>query len=69
MATTPTSREHHTAPPDLDTILASLRRHLTAQRSPGTLATHSAAVRGLDTFLADRTQRSNGWPSSGSSAA
>ena len=33
MATIPTSREHHTVPPDLDTLIASLRRRcLTAKR-------------------------------------
>ena len=54
MATTPTSPEHHTAPPDLDTLLAWWRRHLAAQRmSPAKLAIYSAAVRGLDAFLAD----------------
>ena len=36
MATTPTSHEHHTAPSDLPTLLASWRRHLAAQRlGPG----------------------------------
>ena len=40
-ATTATSREHHTAPSDLDTLLPSWR-HLTAQRmSRATLATYS----------------------------
>ena len=53
MATSPTSTLHDTAPSDLATLLASWRRHLTAQRmSPATLATYSAAVRGLDAFLA-----------------
>ena len=42
MATTPTRRQHHTAPPDLDTLLTSWRRHLAAQQmSPATLATYS----------------------------
>ena len=55
MAATPTSHAHHTAASDLPTLLASRRWHLAAQRlSPATLPTYSAAVRGLDAFLADR---------------
>jgi site-specific recombinase XerD len=53
MATSPTSTPNDTSPFDLPPLLASWRRHLTAQRmSPATLATYSAAVRGLDAFLA-----------------
>ena len=49
----PDKRPHDTAPFDLPPLLASWRRHLTAQRmSPATLATYSAAVRGVDAFLA-----------------
>jgi len=55
MAIAPTSSPHDTAPSGLATLLASWRRHLTAQRmSPATLSTYSAAVRGLDAFLADQ---------------
>ena len=43
MATIPTSRDHHTVPPDLDTLFASLERYLTAKRmNPATLVTYSA---------------------------
>jgi site-specific recombinase XerD len=55
MAISPTNAVHDTAPSDLQTLLASWRRHLAAQRmSPATLATYSAAVRGLDAFLAEQ---------------
>jgi hypothetical protein len=41
-----------TASSELITLLASWRRHLTAQRmSPATLDTYSASVRGLNRFL------------------
>ena len=44
-----------TAASDLPTLLASWRRHLTAQRmSPATLDTYSASVRGLDRFLREQ---------------
>ena len=52
MATAPTGTRDDTASSELLTLLASWRRHLAAQRmSPATLATYSAAVRGLDTYL------------------
>jgi site-specific recombinase XerD len=55
MATSPTSTPNDTAPSDLAMLLASWRRHLTAQRmSPATLATYSAAVRGLEAFLVEQ---------------
>lgn len=55
MATSPTSTSNDTAPFDLAPLLASWRRHLNAQRmSPATLATYSAAVRGLDAFLTEK---------------
>ena len=55
MAAPPTGNDDHTAPSELTALLASWRRHLTAQRmSPATLSTYSAAVRGLDAFLLDR---------------
>jgi hypothetical protein len=44
-----------TATSELASLLASWRRHLAAQRmSLATLSTYSAAVRGLDGFLADQ---------------
>jgi site-specific recombinase XerD len=53
MASPPTGSLDDTAPSELMTLLASWRRHLAAQRmSPATLATYSAAVRALDSFLA-----------------
>ncbi len=50
---------HDTATSDLPTLLASWRRHLTAQRmSPATLDTYSASVQGLDRSLSRRCHRS-----------
>lgn len=58
MAINPTGHDHHTAPSDLPTMLALWRRHLAVQRlSRATLVTYSAAVRGRDAFLADRSSR------------
>jgi site-specific recombinase XerD len=55
MATPPAGTDDHTAPSELTALLASWRRHLAAQNmSPATLATYSAAVRGLDAFLTDQ---------------
>lgn len=53
MATTPSSGTNDTATSELLLLLASWRRHMTAQRmSKATLTTYSAAVGQLDAFLA-----------------
>ena len=55
MTTAPPAPAHPTATTELDDLLASWRRHLTAQRmSPATLSTYSASVRRLSAFLAER---------------
>jgi site-specific recombinase XerD len=52
VATTPSSGTHDTAQSELLLLLASWRRHMTAQRmSRATLTTYSAAVSQLDAFL------------------
>ena len=55
MAPITTDVAHHTATTELDDLIASWRRHLTAQRmSPATLSTYSTSVRQLARFLAER---------------
>ncbi len=55
MAPITTDVAHHTATTELHDLIASWRRHLTAQRmSPATLSTYSTSVRQLARFLAER---------------
>lgn len=55
MAPITTDAPHHTGTAELDDLIASWRRHLTAQRmSPATLSTYSTSTRQLARFLADR---------------
>ncbi|MEX2183475.1 MAG: tyrosine-type recombinase/integrase [Chloroflexota bacterium] len=55
MAPITTDVAHHTATAELDGLIASWRRHLTAQRmSPATLSTYSTSVRQFARFLAER---------------
>ncbi len=55
MAPITTDVAHHTATTELDDLIASWRRHLTARRmSPATLSTYSTSVRQLARFLAER---------------
>lgn len=50
-----TGRSHHTAADEIGDLLASWRRHMTAQRmSPATLSTYSTSVGQLGAFLAER---------------
>jgi site-specific recombinase XerD len=50
-----TDAPHHTGTSELDGVIDSWRRHLTAQRmSPATLSTYSTSVRQLARFLAER---------------
>jgi site-specific recombinase XerD len=54
MAPITTDAHHHTATTELDDLIASWRRHLTAQRmSPATLSTYTTSARQLSRFLAD----------------
>jgi site-specific recombinase XerD len=55
MVTTPTGLADHTVTSELLDLLASWRRHMTAQRmSPATLSTYSTSVGQLASFLAER---------------
>jgi site-specific recombinase XerD len=55
MVTTPTGLADHTGTAELLDLLASWRRHMTAQHmSPATLSTYSTSVGQLAAFLADR---------------
>ncbi len=56
MSPSPANAAHHTAAAapasELEALVASWRRHMTAQRmSPATLSTYSTAVRQMDAFL------------------
>jgi site-specific recombinase XerD len=54
MAPITTDAPHHTATSELDDLIASWRRHLTAQRmSPATLSTYTTSARQLARFLAE----------------
>ena len=54
MSPSPANVADDTATAEFDALIASWRRHLTAQRmSPATLSTYSTAVRQLAAFLAN----------------